>query len=273
MLADGVLQAAAKIGKKALELTGDFVHTRSNECKDYDPRLFMTTGIFYATEPRRPIQLLHGVSMMVMQWLPFVRGDKNAPFTTDSLRAVAKRMWGSEVAADFSTYEGKALAARNIQDRIYARECLILCDLAWQATCAQDPALEARIISAITGQEMDEGGLLAVGEKVVNLQRAIQLRHGWAGRKDDRLLDYFHTVPIKEGSVFFNVEARMPGAGGEIISRIGSVVDRNDFNKMLSEYYELRGWDPASGYPKTATLNNIGLKDIAADLKKRSLAG
>ena len=64
-------------------------------------------------------------------------------------------------AVDFSTYEGKALAAKKVQDRSYAQESLVLCDVHWPMTVTSaenagghvgDPTLESRIYSAITGK-------------------------------------------------------------------------------------------------------------------------
>ena len=42
---------------------------------------------------------------------------------------------------------------------------------------------------------------------------------------------------------------------------------------MLSEYYELRGWDRESGLQKTAKLADLGLDDVARDLAERGLLG
>jgi len=75
------------------------------------------------------------------------------------------------------------------------------------------------MLSAITGKEIDEAGLLFKGERICNLQRAILVNQGWAGRKDDRLLDYFHDVPLRKGEVYFNADALVPGKDGEIISK------------------------------------------------------
>lgn len=61
VLAQGFEKAASALGPRARELMFKFISTRAWEAKDYDPRLFITTGLFYATEPRRPIQQLHGV--------------------------------------------------------------------------------------------------------------------------------------------------------------------------------------------------------------------
>jgi len=63
----------------------------------------------------------------------------------------------------------------------------------------------------------------------------------------------------------------VPGKDGEIMSKVCTVVDRDDFEKLKDEYYELRGWDIASGLPTEARLAELGLQDIAKDLKKRGL--
>ena len=53
------------------------------------------------------------------------------------------------------------------------------------------------------------------------------------------------------------------------------IISREDIResewRMKSEYYQLRGWDVESGLPREAGLNELGLDDIAADLKSRDL--
>jgi aldehyde:ferredoxin oxidoreductase len=36
---------------------------------------------------------------------------------------------------------------------------------------------------------------------------------------------------------------------------------------MLDEYYQLYGWDVSSGIPTEETLQNLGLEEIAKDLR------
>jgi aldehyde:ferredoxin oxidoreductase len=189
-LARGTLEAAESLGNKAKALTVKYVATGTNENKDYDPRLILTTALLIATEPRKPVAQLHGISGNVLiTWTSWARGIKDAFFTTDALREAACRFWGGPMAVDFSTYEGKALAAKKVQDRSYAQESLILCDLHWPMIVANfagglvgDPSLESQILWAITGQEIDEAGLNRMGERIGNLQRAVLLRQGWGGR-------------------------------------------------------------------------------------------
>jgi aldehyde:ferredoxin oxidoreductase len=281
ILARGTLEAAETLGEKAKKLASKYIATSTNENRDYDPRLILTTALLYATEPRKPVPQLHSISgNTLISWTSWARGDKDSFLSTDDLRTIADRFWGDKSAIDFSTYEGKALAAKKVQDRSCAQESLILCDVHWpmQITSATnltghvgDPSLESQIYSAITGRETSEEELLNIGERIFNLQRAILLRQGWGGRDGDRIQEYFFTSPLKKGDVFFNPDAIMPGPEGKLFSRMGAVLDRTKFEKMKSDYYQLRGWDIDTGFPTVTRLKALGLNDIINDLKTQDL--
>ncbi len=274
ILAQGLTGAADSMGpaaKEQLKFTGFFLEPGFDDF--YSPRLYITNALLYAMDPRRPIQQIHEVGLMVPKWVAWTRKVKGGVLSTDSLCAIARRFWGSELAADFSTYDGKALAAKMIQDRSYAKECLVLCDRWWPILDLQDsenhvgdPTLESQILSSVTGDEIDETGLNRIGERVFNLQRAISVRERKGGREFDKLPDSWHTVPIEYEQS--NIDCLVPGKGGEIISRKGAVVDRDKFEKMKDEYYELRGWDVGSGLQTKGRLEDLGLKDIAEELER-----
>ncbi len=275
MLGDGTHKAAERLGSEAQKLIKDYM-TRTGDNELYGPRLYITTGIFYAVEPRLPIQQLHEVSVPVMLWAARAQGVNEIPVTSEVMRAMAKRFFGSELAVDFSTYDGKALAATRIQDREYAKECLILCDLAWPvfftnatADHVGDPALDSQVYSAVTGREVDEAGLYRIGERVLNVQRAILAREGHRGRAHDTIDEFNFTTPAKGD--FGNQECLVPGKNGEVFSRKGMVVDRAQFEKLKDEFYELRGWDVATGLQAKARLEELGLDDMAKDLEQRGL--
>jgi aldehyde:ferredoxin oxidoreductase len=283
LLAQGTIKTAESVGKGAEELICKSIATMANEKKDYDPRLMMHTALLYATEPRRPIHQLHKVSGVLFSWLAGHRsrgtGRMTPPpaFTSEHMCNVAKRFWGSEAAADFSTHEGKSMAAKVIQDRAYVNESLILCDLKWPMAVNRssedgvgDPTLESQIYSAITGNEMGEEDLYRVGERNFNLQRAILLRQGWGGREGDKLMDYYHEVGLGD-DLFYNPECLAPGKNGEVISRKGAVVERSVFEEMKDEYYRLRSWDVATGLPTETKLRELDLDDVASDMKERKL--
>ena len=279
ILAQGLNKAADSLGPQAKEQIESIGYISKPEYKDlYGPRLYITNAFFYAMEPRIPMQQLHEVGALIPKWVSWARKADGAIVSSEVIRAIAKRFWGSELAADFSTCEGKALAAKNIQDRQYAKECLILCDYLWpiidlasSEDHVGDPTLESKILSAVTGNEVDEEGLYRIGERVFNLQRAILVREGHRGRDFDSLPDHCFTAPLEYDQL--NPECLVPGKEGEVISRKGAVVDRKEFEKMKDEYYQLRQWDVATGLQTRAKLEELGLEEVAQDLEQRGLIG
>jgi aldehyde:ferredoxin oxidoreductase len=201
---------------------------------------------------------------------------ENVHVTTEVMQGIARRFWGSEIAADLSTYEGKALAATKIQNRQYAKECLILCDFLWPILNSSisedhvgDPSLESQVCSAVTGRAIDELDLYEIGERVFNLQRAIHIREGHKGREDDCLEEFNFNIPLKGD--FGNPSCIVPGRDGEVHSRKGMVVERDKFEQMKDEYYQIRGWDVLTGLQKRAKLEELGLKTVAEELTARGL--
>ena len=275
ILAQGTQRAAQLVGQGSGELITEYLH-KAEQGPFYGPREYITTGLLYALEPRQPIQQLHEICQPVMGWVSWLNQRPNAYLSTATLRMIADKFWGGEIAADFSTYDGKALAAKKVQDCQYAKESLILCDFSWPLQVVEfsddhvgDPTVESKLLSAVTGNDVDEEGLHQMGARVFNLQRAILIREGHQGRSDDTLPEYEYTRPLKTG--FGNPQFLVPGKNGEVITRKGEVVDRDRFERMKDEYYQLRGWDVATGLQTRASLEDLDLHDIAEELAQRGL--
>src|SRR5512136_660044 len=275
LLAEGIEKAADAVGKGAREKIGDLLH-KAHQVDQYGGRVYIVNGLMYATEVRMPIQHLHKTSIPVMQWLGWVRGLEGAYVSGTVLRGIASKFYGSESAADFSSYDGKSLAAKAIQDRQYAAECLVLCDYAWPVLTSPvtedhvgDPSLESRFLSAVTGHEIDASGLSRIGERVFNLQRAILAREGHRGRLSDALPEYNFTTPLKFDVL--NPQMLVPGPDGNPASRKGMTLDRAEFERMKGEYYLLRGWDVPSGRQTKTKLEELDLADVAGELGSRGL--
>jgi aldehyde:ferredoxin oxidoreductase len=49
------------------------------------------------------------------------------------------------------------------------------------------------------------------------------------------------------------------------------VVERDKFEKMMDEYYTVRGWDVKSGLQKKERLEQLELSDMVPDLRKKGL--
>ena len=44
-------------------------------------------------------------------------------------------------------------------------------------------------------------------------------------------------------------------------------IDREKFEEFKTTFYQLEGWDPATGYPLRQTLEDLGLKYVADELE------
>jgi aldehyde:ferredoxin oxidoreductase len=219
---------------------------------------------------------LREVSVVITRWLAWLKGTPNVNVSTDTLRRIARDFWGSEAAADFSAHEGKAMAARMIQDREYAKECLVLCSFLWPVLDiansdehAGDPTLESQLLSAVTGNSIGEHDLYRTGERTLNLQRAIMIRDGHRGKENDTIPEVWFTTPLKTDAV--NPDCLVPGKEGQPISRRGAVVERSEFDSTRDEYYRLRRWDAATGLQTRETLTELDLEDVADDMEGRGL--
>jgi aldehyde:ferredoxin oxidoreductase len=268
LLAKGAWDAARERGAAARALF------RRND--PYDPRYCTVNTMLYPFESREPIQQLHEAGLVLAQWSSWAKGVEGAHISTEVLRGIARRFWGGEQAGDFTTLEGKARAARMIQDRQYAKESLVTCDWMYPVIDLPnspdhigDPGIESRILSAATGNHYTEEDLNRIGARVFELQRAILLREGQRARVDDLLPEEFHDQPL-DGHVA-DPECLVPGRNGEIVSRLGERVEMRDFIRLRDEYYELRGWDVKTGLQTRAGLAALGLPEVADDLEDRGL--
>ncbi len=275
IIARGLLEAADHTGGKAKEQIIRYL-SKAGMPNITDPRLYVTTEMLHAMEPRPPQVQLREISVVVTRWLAWLKGTPGIHVSTDTVRQIAQRFWGSEAAADFSTHEGKAMAAKMIQDREYAKECLVLCSFLWPVLDIAnsdyhvgDPSLESQILSAVTGSDIDEEGLYRIGERNFNLQRAILIQEGHRGKEDDKIPDVWFTTPLKGDAI--NPDCLVPGKDGQPISRRGSVVDKAEFESTREEYYRIRQWDTATGLQTRDRLKELDLDDVAQELAHEGL--
>lgn len=96
-----------------------------------------------------------------------------------------------------------------------------------------------KIVNYVTGWDMDLDELEKIGERIYNLERIINVRHG-ISRKDDTLPYRVMNEPIPDGP-----------ASGRYCSK-------ENLDAMLDKYYALRGWD-RNGIPTPEKLTELGL--------------
>ncbi len=121
--------------------------------------------------------------------------------------------------------DGKATIVKTTQDKSAAVDSTGCCAFAGNAWGLDDYA--AQIHGACEG-DWDETRLMETGERIFNLERLFNLEAGMT-KADD-------TLPQR-----MLKEAAKSGAGKGHVTEL---------EKMLPEYYELRGWDPDGNVPQ-----------------------
>ena len=273
LLAEGLLRAGEKLGEEAKAYFGERVGGVGVN-SGYTPREYIGTALLWALESRQPIAQLHEISYPIARWLLHQIKPELSPTSAKVFREQMIRFQGGENAWDQTSYEGKALAAKIIQERVMVKDSLLLCEAAWPimdsfntADNVGDPALESKLFSAVTGIDTDADQLLVYGERIFNLQRAILIREGWRPKIDDYPQAYNFTEPVEMSGI--NPRMIVPGPTEEPVSFRGNILDRKKYEDMRDEYYDLRGWDRETGLQKEETLRRLNMDDLADDLKRQ----
>ena len=276
VLAGGVERAAEQIGPQARSLLMPLM-CKAGWTNVVEGRLYPNTALMAALDTQSPLGHTHEVKQLVLRWLDWRRGVAGSYVSNEVFHRVARRSWGSEEVADLGNPDAMARATVMMQDRGYAHDCLVVCGFIWPVLDSQftpdhlgDLSLESRLLSAVTGRDIDEEGLNRVGETVFNLGRAILVREGHRGTEDDRLPEAWHSLPLKIDMT--NPEMVLPGRGDEAVSMKGWVVDRDEFARARRAYYEMRHWNGETGLQTVARLRDLGLDEAASELRRRGLA-
>ncbi len=217
MLAEGVAEAARLIGRGAEQYA---YHSKGLELTAYDPRGAMGTALGYAVSPR-------GADFTSVHALPEYRWDAEK----------GAQEFGVPGSVDQHSTEGKGILIKHTMSVSAAVDSLGICKVA-ALNVVDDFSLraEAELASAVSGFELTPQDLLAVGERVLNVERLFNLRRG-ASRLDDGLPDRFRRIGLPEG----------PHRGATV-----------DLEPMLEQYYGVMGWD-ADGSPTAEKLRDLGV--------------
>jgi aldehyde:ferredoxin oxidoreductase len=261
VLAEGLVRIGDRVSARARALFPRYLAPIM--ANDFNPpRAFFANALLYPMEPRVHHNYLHEIVFVNAAWVLNQLRPGSTPVTTKVVHDIARAFWGSNEAGDFSSYEGKALAAKKILNRTYIKESLGLCDFVWPITYSFNtpdhvgaPDLEARLFTAVTGVSGEVFDQCA--ERIYNLQRLILLREGRRVPEADYPPEFNFTEPLL--AMHGSDVTVVPGPNDEGVSYIGNVLDRDKFRGMLREYYRLRGWDEETGLPRPETLTALDL--------------
>jgi aldehyde:ferredoxin oxidoreductase len=214
LLGKGVRQAAGQIGVEAGRMAP---HVKGLELSGYHPGYMLGTALGYAVSSRG--------------------GDFNNLYAAMEYAWPASKgasVFGSPASVDCRSPEAKGALIRRAAILTCALDALGLCKVPVLTLVGEfDLENEARLAGALLGKVVTSEQLLAVGDRIVTLERLFNLDHGLDPLRDDCLPD-----------MFFSEDA----GNGE-----GPVLTREAFEKMRAEFYSAMGWD-RQGIPRIETL-------------------
>ena len=218
VLAEGVRRAAETIGRGAEAYA---YHSKGLELTAYDPRGGMGTALGYAVSTRG--------------------GDFTSVYTVPEYRwepEQGREWFGTEKAVDRLSIEGKGQLVKRTMIVSAVLDALGICKVPVLSVVG-DYSLEneAALTAALTGWGMTADELALFGERIVNLEKLFNVRHG-ASREDDDLPDHF-------------TEDHVPDPG----PTQGMTVD---IQQMVKDFYDAMGWDE-NGYPTPQKLKELDL--------------
>jgi aldehyde:ferredoxin oxidoreductase len=254
-LADGPVTLARKLGKKAEEY---LYHNQGLTLRTFEFRAEPGTALGEVVAARG--NSLRATTYHVVLWdKPASEGYAGVdPKERDASYQWSRKMFGTEKAIMATEYEGKPAALIYEMNGAAVADSLGYCVSMIRPGRTGAPGSQfgdtsyqfaADRFKAATGLDVDEAALLAYGERVCNLERAIVIRDGRT-KAMETLPDFFFKTPIPDG-----VQA-------------GKMLNKDLFEKMKEEYYALRGWDPETGMQREPTLSKLGMADVARELKK-----
>jgi len=165
---------------------------------------------------------------------------------------LAEKRFGIADAALRLKFKGKGKVVKYYEESCAIADSLPMCKNI--LACLDAPPMfyelkniASKLIHTAIGWNVTPDEVQRIGERIVNLERAFNVREGMT-RKDDTLPERFLKEPLPK----------------ECGPSAGSIVE---LEPMLDEYYQEREWDKETGIPTQRKLKEIGLEYVAKDLK------
>jgi aldehyde:ferredoxin oxidoreductase len=157
---------------------------------------------------------------------------------------VLEKVYGGPVSGQLSSYAGKGRMVWWHEVLNAVCDSLGFCRFLSVFSSPRGLGYEqfSEFIALATGLRLTPEELRTVGERVCSLERSMLVKDG-ISRKDDTLPRRYFEEPVPDGPCK------------------GQIIVRDEFDKMLDEYYRLHGWDK-NGIPKPATLKKLGINEV-----------
>jgi aldehyde:ferredoxin oxidoreductase len=249
MLAEGTHRTATMIGKEAEELA---VTLKGMTWQGGDPRVSTpTVTLGSITNPRGGDDLLstHALRETMPGWARSMGWNEELYLKwwvsyLDMFPEVKKQIFGSPPNVETlkpNQIHGKAAQVKWYGDLVAVYDSLGECMFSGTYGGVLGPTLLSEMYQAYTGLRMTPRELMRCGERIQNLMRLYINREGIT-RKQDDLPERFYKEPLFLGAIQ------------------GAVAKKEVINRLLDEFYELRGWDRETGIPTREKIDELGLE-------------
>jgi aldehyde:ferredoxin oxidoreductase len=178
----------------------------------------------------------------------------------------------------YSEHIAKLVAWHRYYTRFW-KESIQFCDNRWPDfvnSCAPDMIgstgeAEPRFLTAVTGKDFTFLDGITVGKKIWNLDHAIWTLQG-RHRDMVHFAEYIYQLPYSATAKIIGREA---GAWAIITVDAASnrYLEKDKFEAFKTRYYQLEGWDTATGYPTRSALEDLGLGYVADELEANGKLG
>lgn len=219
-----------------------------------------------------PEQALEGYA----EWVVRLITDKMVPFQGDL------QMLDFSEDNIYSAHMAKLVAWHRYYTRFW-KQSMGMCDARWPDflnihrpdSVGATGIVESQYFKAVTGRDMSFADGVNLGRRIWNLDQAIwtlQGRHRDMVQFVDHIYESRPLFPVDSGIPDVHMPGIEDGKWG-FYGYSNRTIDRARFEAFKSTFYELQGWDPATGYPTRATLEALELGYVADELEERGKLG
>lgn len=227
VLAEGSAGAARLIGRSAADY---LITSKGQEAPAHMPQAKRIVGLLYAINP-------FGADHMSSEHDPYYEEGSSDDVAQERLRQLNL----TDLQEPGSVTDEKVRFLFTTQKAYSVYDTLALCSfvfgVGWQV---YSPEETAEMLRLATGWDVTLEEMLEIGERRINMMRAFNAREGFT-RAEDALTEKF----------FRPLQGTGPTAGVHFT--------HEQFEHIKDVYYQLAGWDPATGIPTRARLDALGL--------------
>lgn len=173
------------------------------------------------------------------------RHTQGGPWALDNPRDWAVSLVGEEYPTDYKyNYPGKGELYKKTATMVHVVNSSGLCYFSWVAV---DPRHVPEFLAAITGWDYTMEECFRTGEKIANIRHAFNIREGLNPLEWELPGRVYGDPPLKKG----------PLAGITV-----------DVDTLVRDFFKAMDWDLRTGAPSEAKLLELGMEDVARELKK-----